>query len=171
MSADSLGPEALNRLQEVFNNIDKDNSGYVSIGEFTKACSELSMTVGADELKDFAGSDCSGDGELDFDEFCRFYATRLRKVFDTMDLDGSGEIDVAELQLAFMTLGYKTTRRELQTLLARVDTDRNQKISFKEFCDYFCSLPSPSTRAVLEKWASGLSVDTGNSYVGVLYAC
>ena len=161
MSVDLLGVEAFNRLHNVFKKMDKDNSGSISLEEFTKACGELSMTVGTDELNDFASSDSSCDGELDFEEFCRFYYTRLRKVFDEIDTDKSGEIDGKELQGAFRTLGYKATNREVRTLLVKLDTDRNQQISFKEFCSYFCTLPSPSTKAVLERWASGLSIDIG----------
>ena len=161
MGLDLLGLEALDRLQDVFNGIDEDKSGFISINEFTKACRELSMTVTTEELHDFICSDSSGDGELNFEEFCCFYSTRLKKVFDEIDTDRSGEIDWKELQRAFITLGYKATDREVRSLLTRVDTDKNEQIDFKEFCNYFCSLPSPSTRAVLERWASGLSIDTG----------
>ncbi|CAI7999938.1 Calcium-binding mitochondrial carrier protein SCaMC-1 [Geodia barretti] len=162
MGVDLLGLEALDRLQDVFNGIDEDKSGFISINEFTKACRELSMTVTTEELHDFICSDSSGDGELNFEEFCCFYSTRLKKVFDEIDTDRSGEIDWKELQRAFITLGYKATDREVRSLLTRVDTDKNEQIDFKEFCNYFCSLPSPSTRAVLERWASGLSIDTGS---------
>ena len=167
MGVDLLGLEALDRLQDVFHGIDEDKSGFISIKEFTKACSELSMTVTTEELHDFICSDSSGDGELNFEEFCCFYSTRLKKVFDEIDTDRSGEIDWKELQRAFMTLGYKATDREVRSLLTRVDTDKNEQIDFKEFCNYFCSLPSPSTRAVLERWASGLSIDTGQCILKV----
>ena len=156
-----LGSKALQRLHKLFNGIDKDSSGTISVEEFTQACSELSMDVSADELGDFRRSDTSNDGELDFDEFCRFYAARLRKVFDEIDTDGSGEIGRTELQRAFQKLGYTATEREVRSMLAEVDTDKNEEVSFQEFCNYFCSLPSPNMKAVIEKWASGLSIDTG----------
>ena len=156
-----LGPTAVKRLRGVFNDIDKDNSGSISIEEFTRACMELSITVSAGELEEFMQFDASGDTELDFDEFYRFYSARMRKVFDEIDTDGSGEIEQPELKRAFKNLGYKATDREVWAMLARVDTDNNQGISFEEFCNYFCSMPSPSAKAVVEKWSSGLSVDTG----------
>lgn len=157
-----LGSKALYRLRRIFDDIDKDNSGTISVEEFTLACSELSMDVSSDELGDFMRSDVSDDGQLDFNEFCRFYSARLRKVFDEIDTDSSGEIGGAELQRAFRKLGYKATEREVRLMLAEVDTDHNEEISFPEFCNYFCSMPSPSMKAVIEKWASGLSIDTGN---------
>ena len=129
--------------------------------EFTQACSELSMDVSPVELGDFMRSDVSDDGELDFSEFCRFYAARLRKVFDEIDTDSSGQIGQTELQKAFRRLGYRATEREVRAMLSEVDEDHNEEISFTEFCNYFCSMPSPNMKAIMEKWSSGLSIDTG----------
>ena len=157
----TLQEKATNRLRKIFEDIDKDNSGSISIEEFTQACSELSIQVGSDEVSEFLRSDDSADGELDFAEFCIFYTRRLRKVFDEIDADGSGEIDSRELQRAFQGLGYKMTWREVQTMLVKVDADGSDKISFLEFCDYFSTMPSPSLKAVMEKWALGLAIDTG----------
>ena len=156
-----LGSQALYRLRKLFDGIDKDGSDTISVAEFTQACSELSMDVSPEELGDFMRSDVSDDGELDFSEFCRFYAGRLRKVFDEIDTDSSGEIGRTELQKAFRKLGYRATEREVRAMLSEVDEDHNEEISFTEFCNYFCSMPSPNMKAIMEKWASGLSIDTG----------
>ena len=157
----SLDSRALSRLQKVFDDIDKDKSGTISVEEFSQVCSELSLSVTSDELRDFTSSDVSEDGELDFHEFCTFYVTRLRKVFNEIDTDQSGEIGKMELQRAFYKLGYKATEREVLSMLSEVDADNNEEISFLEFCNYFCSMPSPNMKAIMEKWASGLSIDTG----------
>lgn len=158
---DALGSKALSRLRIIFDGMDKDESGTISTEEFTQACSELSMSVSSDELRDFMRSDVSSDGELDFEEFCLFYTIRLKKVFDEIDTDGSEEIGFNELQTAFHKLGYKATKREVWSLLAEVDSDRNQSINFEEFCNFFCSMPSPNMKTIMEKWASGLAIDTG----------
>ena len=131
----------------------------MALFQFIEACNELSMNNSSNELSEFMCSDASGDGELDFDEFCKFYAAHLRKVFDEIDTDRSGEIDPLELQMAFQELGYKATKREVWGLLAELDTDSNNGISFLEFSNYFCSMPSPSMKAVMVKWALGLSID------------
>ena len=49
----------------------------------------------------------------------------------------------------------------MKTLLAEVDRDQSDSVDFHEFCNFFCSLPSPSVRSIVEQWASGPSVDTG----------
>ena len=162
---DALGSKAIYRLRSVFHGMDSDKSGTISVEEFKQACSELSTNVSSNELRDFMHSDVSNDGELDFDEFCLFYTIRLKKVFDEIDTDGSGEIGLNELQTAFHKLGYKATKREVWSVLAEVDTDNNQSIDFQEFSNFFCSMPSPNMKAIMEKWASGLAIDTGMTCV------
>lgn len=164
MSTDTgelLGLQAMQHLHKVFDTMDEDRSGTISVEEFTKALNELSVSVSSEELTDFMQSDVSDDGQLDFEEFRQFYTNRLRRVFDEIDADHSGEISRDELRRAFVKLGYNATEREVKAMLAEVDQDHNEQINFTEFSNYFCSLPSPSMKAVMEKWASGLSIDTG----------
>ena len=160
-SSEVLGRQALQQLQNVFDKIDRDGSGAISIDEFSGACNELSVRVTPEELTEFVRSDVSGDGQLDFNEFSHFYTSRLKKVFDEIDTDASGEISSGELKKAFEILGYTPTEREVKVMLANVDEDSNEQIDFAEFSNYFCSMPSPSMKAVIEKWSSGLSIDTG----------
>ena len=162
MAASSiLGPNVLKRLKLVFDSIDIDKSGTISVQEFQQACRELSICITQEEVDFFLTSDASGDGKLNFQEFSQFYVRRLEKAFKEIDADDSGEISVDELKGAFEKLGFPATKREVRAVLAEVDRDQSGTVDLSEFCAFFCSLPSPSVRSVVEQWASGLSVDTG----------
>ena len=158
---DELDLSVKDKLTKLFDTIDTDQSGHISLTEFQEACSRLSLQVSKEDLQQFLNADVSGDEQLDLHEFCSFYIYRLRRVFNDIDCDSSGHIDVDELRRAFDKLGYNVTEREVKVLLTQVDSDRSGFVDFKEFCDYFVSLPSPSVRSIIEQWASGLSVDVG----------
>ena len=157
----SVNPKTIERLKVVFEEIDSDESGTVSFTEFSQACHKLSIEVGPDELRDFTKSDVSGDGELSFDEFCVFYISRLKTAFNKIDVDKNGEVGVKELQKAFEGLGFKATLREVRLLLLKVDNDRNELVTLEEFCNFFCFLPSPDIRTIIQQWSTGLSIDIG----------
>lgn len=157
-----MNEKVKDKLLSLFKKLDKDGSGNISLEELSLACSDLSIKLTEDEKRRFLRADSSGDHLLDFEEFCSFYTQSLQGVFDDIDKDKSGEISVAELEDAFKKLGQSVNRRELKALLAQVDKDKNGRVDFNEFSEYFISLPSPSVRAVLEQWSSGLSVDVGS---------
>ena len=156
-----LSKGSIKKLRYVFDEIDSDSSGRISQDELILACKKLSINVDSNHIEDFLESDVSGDGELSFHEFCHFYLTRLQSIFCEIDTDNSGSIGVDELRRAFCKIGFHATEREVSSLLAQVDKDNSETVDFSEFCNFFCSLPAPDFRLIVEKWASGLSVDTG----------
>ena len=156
-----LEKETIIVLRQVFDKIDADHSGTISLDEFCKACENLSIRVGEEEIADFMLSDQSQDSELSFEEFCSFYVFRLRKVFEKIDEDKSGEIHINELKGALERLGFQSSQSEVKELLKQVDRDSSDSVNFSEFCNFFCYLPSPDFRVIVQQWATGLSLDTG----------
>jgi Ca2+-binding EF-hand superfamily protein len=91
--------------------------------------------------------DANGDNEIDFEEFmtlmnltcqCDQNGDRdpdweLRRAFATFDCDGSGYIDVTELDTLMKKLGQNLTRAELQETLEVVDENGDGTVSFLEF--------------------------------------
>ena len=58
---------------------------------------------------------------------------KLRAVFDTLDIDGSGAIGVEELVDPFIALGLADTVMQVQAMVDKVDDDGSGEIEFKEF--------------------------------------
>eukprot|EP00775_Hariotina_reticulata_P011618 gene11618-11762_t len=57
----------------------------------------------------------------------------LQALFDSIDKDGSGAIDVDELQYALSVLGVNKTAAEVQELMESVDKDGSGELDFEEF--------------------------------------
>ena len=70
-----------------------------------------------------------GDGEL-----C---GGSLRRVFDRIDLDGSGSLDKKEIWAAVRRLRIPVKWTEFERTFNTIDLDGSGEIDFEEFCDLF----------------------------------
>lgn len=68
--------------------------------------------------------------ELDFEDE---QIEKLRKCFNSLDDDGSGEIGVDELEDPLIALGLVENRNQLQQIVDLVDEDGSGQIEFPEF--------------------------------------
>eukprot|EP00293_Proteomonas_sulcata_P014763 CAMPEP_0184288178 /NCGR_PEP_ID=MMETSP1049-20130417/674_1 /TAXON_ID=77928 /ORGANISM="Proteomonas sulcata, Strain CCMP704" /LENGTH=702 /DNA_ID=CAMNT_0026594413 /DNA_START=43 /DNA_END=2147 /DNA_ORIENTATION=- len=57
-----------------------------------------------------------------------------RTLFDSVDVDGGGSVEVEELSHLFKELGMKVPEAKLREMIAEVDTDGGGSIDFDEFC-------------------------------------
>lgn len=57
----------------------------------------------------------------------------IEEVFRTMDLEGTGEIDVAEFQTGLLMLGVEWSDKQLNKIFNQIDTDGEGKISYSSF--------------------------------------
>ena len=77
-----------------------------------------------------------------------------RAIFALLDEDGSGAIDCDEMEGAFVEMGIKVSRIELEALVAETDVDGSGEIDFEEFA---CMLHNISygMKAKQNKWSGG----------------
>jgi len=59
--------------------------------------------------------------------------SKLREIFNQIDIDNSGSIDEKELELALHKADKKVTRAQAKRLLKRFDTDGNGTLEFDEY--------------------------------------
>ena len=57
----------------------------------------------------------------------------LKLWFDVLDVDGSGEISLEELEDPLLSVGLAETKEDIQKLIDSVDTDGSGEIGFEEF--------------------------------------
>lgn len=51
------------------------------------------------------------------------YILAMRDVFRTLDADGSGSLDMCELETAMASMGVECSKKEMETLIIQIDTD------------------------------------------------
>ena len=61
----------------------------------------------------------------------------MKKFFDEIDTDGSGQIKRVEIKKFLISMGTPLTDEEFNAKLDRMEKSRNDKISFREFKDTF----------------------------------
>lgn len=107
-------------------------SGHLFMHAFATAWSSLRIYVRAQLVK----REFFGNEQLNLQKLTAAgQEERLRDLFDRMDLDGNGRLDVQELQLAFRSaLGCDITLEECELIMKSTDTDGDSTLDFDEFC-------------------------------------
>ena len=72
----------------------------------------------------------------------------LRQVFDSIDADGSGQLDAAELRRLFLKFGQGVTEVEARAMLDQADADGDGAVGFDEFL----TIVSGNFRSALQIW-------------------
>jgi Ca2+-binding EF-hand superfamily protein len=87
--------------------------------------------------------DRDGDGEIDFSEFIEVIAQETKEkhskdeilsVFRAIDEQGHGYITSDELRQIMNHLGEYLPEEEIEDIISELDTNKDGKIDFDEFC-------------------------------------
>ncbi len=122
-------------LKYLFNRIDTDQSGTLSVRELRTRLDEDAQAASvAEELAYlFSRMDRNGDGKIDFEEFSELMLRHQRLManydafmtyFLPLDADGDDAISSAELNLAVQSVGMRPFSKEEQTYLQKSVGDR-----------------------------------------------
>lgn len=138
--------------REKFEVYDKDGSGSIDREELQLLIQDLGYTVHKNVVEEYvslADEEWEGadkDGQLDYDEFVNFMLIlrehegfssaeqqETENVFTKFDADGSGEIEVMELNNIFQYLGSVIRIEEVNKLLLKVDFNGSGSLDLREF--------------------------------------
>ncbi|KAF3658885.1 Calcium-dependent protein kinase 7 [Capsicum annuum] len=140
--ADFLSSEEVEDLKEMFNKIDTDNDGVVSVEELKAGLQKLNSQLAESEVQMLIEAiDTNGKGTLDYGEFIAVSLhlqrmandEHLHKAFSYFDKDGNGYIEPDELRDALMEDGVDDCTNVANDIFQEVDTDKDGRISFEEF--------------------------------------
>mmetsp|Transcript_33167 Transcript_33167/g.65669 ORF Transcript_33167/g.65669 Transcript_33167/m.65669 type:complete len:657 (-) Transcript_33167:67-2037(-) len=130
-------------LQQVFDQYDSNNEGYITRAEFKEAMSKFGDRYSEEDInKMFSGLDFDESGKICYTEFlaatietCGYIEEeRLAEAFDRLDCDGSGYISKKNLR---EILGKNYTEKKVNHLIAEADFRQDGRISYDEFLMLF----------------------------------
>jgi calmodulin len=147
---DASAEEVL-RLRGCFEALDQDGGGFIDADELGLAFKMMGMKMSKPDLeKSLKEVDIDGSGQLEWPEFLSlmskygkgqsiegsFTAERLaelKEIFSVFDADGSGSLEVKELEVVFRSLGLRSTEKEIRAMVQEVDADDSGTIDWHEF--------------------------------------
>ncbi|NET51402.1 MAG: calcium-binding protein, partial [Merismopedia sp. SIO2A8] len=147
-------------LHQVFQQIDTDGSGYISLQElqtYIHAIDSKCTTAQVEAM--LKQADTSGDNQISYEEFQAAFESmapdnELRKyikvgsegnllqVFQQIDTDGSGYISQSELQAYIQGIDSNFTATQVEAMLKQADTSGDNQVSYEEFQVVFQAIAS-----------------------------
>eukprot|EP01026_Neomeris_dumetosa_P077859 TRINITY_DN840_c0_g1_i1.p1 TRINITY_DN840_c0_g1~~TRINITY_DN840_c0_g1_i1.p1 ORF type:complete len:408 (-),score=64.15 TRINITY_DN840_c0_g1_i1:368-1591(-) len=139
MIGQNLKEDEITGLKELFQSIDDNGDGTITLNELRKAMHDWGHKLQDDQLEEIMKhADVDGNGKIEYNEFVAMtmHVSRLEKeevmaeAFREFDTDGSGFITQDELANALEKFHLNDN---VQDLMAGVDKNRDGKIDFQEF--------------------------------------
>ncbi|GBG27842.1 Synaptotagmin-C [Hondaea fermentalgiana] len=134
----------------------KADDGTSSVGTSSVAGSAPRIKT-EDEIRNMAKSAQELSSALgissDADNDAKKIRKHRRKIFDSMDKDKSGDVDVVELQVGLAMAGTTLSPKKVHELISTFDTNLDGSIDFEEFCT-MCDL-APGRLGSSSKTANG----------------
>jgi len=131
-------------LKKLFSIFDKNGDGFISQDELKVVVKSVGLLPSESEIKAiFDRADENHNGELDFEEFCKFVTNALLvrlddekeivRAFNAFDKDGNGLIDASELQAVMSQAGTDMNEQQIAQLISELDVDGDGNLNYMEF--------------------------------------
>ena len=133
--------------RQIFNQLDIDRSGLITIFEWTKYFNKFDPYHQLDERKIkllFYAIDKDESGKISFNEFSRYLNARNRvdistqkgfytMIFKLLDTDCSGTLETNELKKYFLAYGCVPNQQSLDNFMKLLDSNHDGHVSLEEF--------------------------------------
>ncbi|KAL6652234.1 hypothetical protein ACP70R_011159 [Stipagrostis hirtigluma subsp. patula] len=141
--AENLSPEEINGLKQMFNNMDTDRSGTITVEELKEGLTKLGSKITEAEVQKLMEAvDVDKSGSIDYTEFLTAMVNKhklekeedLLRAFQHFDKDNSGYITRDELEQAMAEYGMGD-EASIKEVLDDVDKDKDGRIDYEEFVE------------------------------------
>jgi solute carrier family 25 phosphate transporter 23/24/25/41 len=164
----SVGPPhsgAEERYEALFNRLDKDGDGRISVHELKEGIDDMGLPrMSGTAQAVLSMGDRDEDGLLNFGEFaayCAEHEKNLWLVFQGMDTNKDGVIDVAEIKAALRQNGLNATDSEVREILRVMDKNGNVEISWEEWREHLLLQPHTSVKSIFNIMSHSTAVNIG----------
>ncbi|CAD6343979.1 unnamed protein product [Miscanthus lutarioriparius] len=139
--AGCLSEEEITGLKEMFKNIDKDDSGTITLEELKNGLAKHGTKLSDGEIQQLMeAADADGNGLIDYDEFvtATVHMNKLDReehlytAFQYFDKDNSGYITRQELEHALKEQGLYDAEK-IKEVISDADSDNDGRIDYSEF--------------------------------------
>ena len=135
--ASRLSENEIKEIKEIFQSIDTDNDGKITLEEMKKVISKGDINIKFDE-DIFKKIDTDNSGNIEYTEFIsasidkNIYMNeqKLKNAFNLFDTDKNGKISKKEIE---RVLKMGVDAKEIDAIMAKHDTNKDGEIDFKEF--------------------------------------
>ncbi|CAD8062120.1 unnamed protein product [Paramecium sonneborni] len=151
-----LNETELSQLKEIFKKIDVDNSGTITFDELKQALHAEGSPATFEDIEKLINNTSTpqtyeqvGKKKKDFViKYSEFLAScidqrkfitkeKLQSLFFIFDTDNSGFITKLNIKEAFARNGKQISDKQIDEMIAEIDPNHDNKISFEEFCQMF----------------------------------
>ena len=140
----NFSPEETQEIQQYFDEIDDDKSGTLEIDEMENFLSRIGVPTDLAKIIFFFFFDEPSEGHITLKNFINFFDLIttdqdddiFRAVFDKIDTDGSGEIDIDEFKTFAKRLGLNIRDVDLEDLFKQIDIDDSNSLSYEEIVSF-----------------------------------
>jgi len=138
---DSGGEGDISYHEFIDNLMEKDFKG-VEIGGYGKArLKDMMSNLIKDDAAEGEGATGAGetayDSDFDEEEFLEFEEVEIKKVFEMIDKDKSGYIDMEELKLLLIALGKELPDEKIGEVMTKLDKSNDGTLDFMEFRNWW----------------------------------
>jgi len=139
-------------MHDTFEALDADKSGFLDFNEVQAGLKKLGYPPNY-AFDVFVQLDQNKEHHISYEEFKTWVDAKyddMKELFDSVDRDGSGQINLKELELMLCHLDLPTTNA--QDLMNQLDKDGDKLISFQEFQAGFSLLSPVHFSALKDTW-------------------